>query len=319
MTQRPVAIACVLFFLAGVSLGQVATNDLFNRANGTNLGADWIEVDGDATIASNKLQANSLFQFGWCAHTAFNAGYVGTVIRANWAMNGGGGDAISMIAGANLSSWSATEVRIADNNGDGLADRIFFNAAVNAGAWYSSPSFVNMTTPLASGQVTLWFSNGGNTVNVQIRDLATQALQTYSASGILASPPTGTKVGIGYFGNGTVDDFRAWVGSPTQPCMTLTTPRVNSSPVLLVTDVPANGSVVLAYSAVGAAPISTPLGIVALSAPIEVLATLNADAAGSLAVGFGPLPSSLLGLVLYVQALDATTPALTNHFTITVL
>src|SRR5262245_59828539 len=207
--MKPSCWAKILFVvLAAVpATAQVAVNDLFNRANSGSLGIDWTEQDGDSKITNNQLQANSPFGFGWCSHNSFAANYASVVIRASWAMNGLGGDSISMITGVDPMSWAGVEVRIADNNGDGLADRIFFNAAVNAGAWYNSSSFVNMTTPMASGEVTTWFSNNGDTVNVALRDPVTQAVQTYSASGILANPPTGTHVGIGYFGNGFVDDF----------------------------------------------------------------------------------------------------------------
>ena len=132
--------------------------------------------------------------------------------------------------------------------GDGLADRIWFNAAVNAGAWYTSPSFVNLTTPIASGQATTWFSNGGNTVNIELKDPITLATQTYSASGILASPPTGTRVGIGYFGNGNVDDFRAWTGSPTTPTFTVNPLRVGASATMLMTDTFPAAFVAIGYS-----------------------------------------------------------------------
>jgi hypothetical protein len=309
----------VLAVLAGAPcLAQVATNDLFNRPNGTNLGPDWIEQDGDAQIVSNQLQANSNFTYGWCSHSVYAANYANTVVRANWAMNGGGGDRIALIAGCNTANWSGIEVRIADNDGDGFADRIFFNAAVNAGAWYTSPSFVNMTSIMASGEATMWFTNGGDTVNIRLRDLVTSAIQVYSASGILANPPTGTRVGIGYFGNGTADDFRAWTGSPDSPVYTLTSPRSNGATTLLVTDALPNAGILIAYSGAGAGPIPTPLGIVGLSDPIELFLQTNADSAGRLEIPFGPLTLSP-GLTVHTQAIDLSALLLTNYFTIVVL
>ncbi len=313
-------LAAAVLALAAASLSaQVAVNDLFDRANSTNLGPDWTEQDGDGQIVSNRLQGNSPFALGWCTHNVFAANYASTVVRLNWSMNGGGGDRISLIAGVDPNTWQGIEVRIADNNGDGTADRLFFNAAVNAGNWYTSPSFANLTTPLVAGVATMWFTNAGNTVNIELFDPATQTAQTYSASGILALPPTGTRVGIGYFGNGTVDDFQAWTGVPSAPAFTMTTPRTAGAVALLVTGAAPSATVVLAYSGTGNAPFPTSVGNVYLSLPIEILATLNADLTGRLAVPLGTLPPGLTGVVVHTQAFDATALALTNHFTVTIL
>jgi hypothetical protein len=303
---------------ASPCMAQVATNDLFNRVNSGNLGIDWAEQDGDAQIAGNLLRANSNFTFGWCSHNAFNASYANTVVQAIWSTNGGGGDSISLIAGANPSTWSAIEVRISDQNGDGMSDRIIWNASVNAGAWYGSPSFVNLATPMASGEATMWFSNNGDTVNVSLRDLVTSAVQTYSASGILATPPAGTRVGIGYFGNGSVDDFRAWTGSPLTPSYTITTPRAGASTTMLLSGMVPNGFAAIAYSVTGAGPEFTPFGILGLSAPIDLFWQGATDSLGRVELPLGPL-GPVAGLTVHTQAADLTVPALTNYFTIVVL
>lgn len=298
---------------------QQAVNDLFNRANGTNLGVDWTEVNSDAVISGNRLQGNSPFDLGWCVHNTFNASYADTVVRSAWSMNGGGGDRISIIVGATTSTWSAIEVRIADNNGDGLADRIFWNASVNAGAWYSGPSFANLSAPMASGLATVWFTNGGNTVNLALTDTTTNVTQNYSASGILVSPPTGTKVGIGYFGNGYADDFRAWMGGPTGPSCTMTQTRVNGSPTLLVTEAASNSGVAIAYSVTGAGPIPSPFGNILLTDPISLLGIFTSDIAGRIELPMGVIPVGLQGLTFSVQSFDGTTNLLSNGFTMAVL
>jgi hypothetical protein len=310
----------ILFLVVAAApcFAQVATSDLFDRANSNSLGADWTEQDGDAKIANNKLEANSPSTYGWCSHNVFNANYASTVIRANWSMNGLGGDRIALIAGVNPSNWSGIEVRIADNNGDGTADRIFFNAAVNAGAWYAgSPSFVNIATPMISGEATMWFSNNGDTVNIALRDLVTSAVQTYSSSGILANPPTGTKVGIGYFGNGNVDDFRAWVGSPTAPVFTMNPPRVGAPATLLITDMMQSAFYAIGYSTAGAGPIFTPYGVLGLSDPIEILFQGQVDPVGRVELPLGIVPS-VAGLTVHLQAFDGSALALTNYYTVTV-
>jgi hypothetical protein len=310
----------ILFLVVAATpaMAQLAMNDVFDRPDSNSLGADWTQQDGNAKIANNMLLANSPFTFGWCSHNFYSGNYANTVVRARWAMSSAGGDRISLIAGVNPMDWSGIEVRIADNDGDGLADRIFFNAAVNAGAWYTPTSFANMTAPLASGEATLWFSNAGDTVNVALRDLATNAVQSYSASGILAGPPLGGNVGIGYFGHGTVDDFRVWAGSPVGPVYTITATRVGSSPTMLVTDALPFGHVLLGYSLVGAGPIYTPLGVVGLSEPISIFWDASADANGRLELPLGPLGGQV-GAMVYTQAVDLSQPALSNAHTVTLL
>lgn len=304
-----------LVLAAMPAAAQVATNDLFDRPNSGNLGVDWVEQDGDSKIVNNKLEANSPFGFGWCSHTAFQAGYADVVVRASWSMNGLGGDSISMISGADASSWSGTEVRVADNDGDGAADRIFFNAAVNAGAWHTPTSFVNMTTPMTSGEITTWYTNSGDTINVALRDPVTLATQVYSASGILANPPIGGSVGIGYFGNGRIDDFRAWVGTPATPVYTLTTPRSGAPTTMLVTDALPFALIAVAYSVNASGPVFTPFGVLGLASPIEIFLEAFADASGRLELVFPPL-GPFTGALLHTQALDALAPALTNYFMI---
>jgi hypothetical protein len=318
MSRSSIRIFSLLALLATSLCAQVATNDLFNRPNSTSLGIDWTEQDGDAKVDNNLLLANSPFTYGWCSHNAYSAPYADTVLRANWAMNGGGGDRIALIAGVNPSNWSGIEVRIADNNGDGTADRIFFNAAVNAGAWYTSPSFVNMTAPMFSGQATVWFSNAGDTVNVELLDPVTLQSQTYSASGILANPPTGTKVGIGYFGNATLDDFRVWNGSHTAPVYTLTTPRSLLPTTLLITDAAPSAHLVVGYSIAAPSPVATPFGILGLSSPIDILIDTTADLAGRLEIPMGAL-GSITGFTVHTQAIDLSSLLLTNWFTAVVL
>src|SRR5262245_38182920 len=270
----------LLVVLAAIpATAQVAVNDLFNRANSGSLGSDWTEQDGDATIVANQLQANSAFTFGWCSHKSFSASYSSVVLRASFTMSGSGG-AVSLITGVDPSTWNGVEVRISDNNGDGQADRIFFNAAVNAGAWYTSASWQDMSAPMASGEMTTWFTDGGNTVNVALRDPATGSVQAYSASGILANPPTGTQVGIGYRGTCFVDDFRAWVGTPTQPVYTLTAIHAGAPTTLLVSDTIPYTTIAVAYSTESLGPIPTIFGVLGLAGQIEILFEAQTDAAG---------------------------------------
>ena len=309
------------FLAAAVLIGaldaQTAFNDRFNRANSGSLGPNWAEQDGNADIVGNKLQANSPFFFGWSMHTAYDEPYDQTVVRVDWSMNGGGGDRISIMAGVNA-AWHGVEIRIADNNGDGLADRLFFNAMINAGTWHGGSLFHDLATPIASGRATMWFSNAGDTVNIEILDPTTGIAETFSGSGILALPPQGSSVAVGYFGNGTIDDFRAWTGSPTGTNMTLTPARVGQPLDFMITDSLPFGLVVLLSSVVGNNPQPTTIGPLFLSDPIQVATVVVPDANGEVHI---PVPAPVAGAVgatVHLQGVDVGTQSLTNHFSVTI-
>ncbi|HMS17055.1 MAG TPA: hypothetical protein PKA37_09470 [Planctomycetota bacterium] len=305
----------LLLIIASATFSQSAVHDLFNRANNGSLGLDWTEQDGNANIASNRMTAASPFSVGWSSHNTFSANYADTVVRLNWSTNNLGGDMISLIAGVNPNTWQGIEVRVADNNGDGLSDRIFFNAAVNAGNWYGGSLFYNIATPLASGEATLWFTNAGDTANLRIRNLTTGATETFSGSGILSNPPTGTAVGVGYFGDGYADNFRAFTGSPDGIAYTVEPARIGTSATFMVSNATPNGAAYLALSTAGNGPIATGIGNVFLSLPIFELAILPLDAAGSVLLPIGVLPPALLGIPVHHQALDLSAPVLSNAFT----
>jgi hypothetical protein len=309
------AAISIAILLAQPIAAQSAVHDLFNRTNNNNLGLDWTEQDGNATIGNNRLTAASQFTNGWSTHTTFSANYATTVVRLKWSTNQFGGDMISLIAGVNPNTWQGIEVRIADNNGDGFSDRIFFNAAVNAGSWYGGSLFYNIATPLASGEATLWFSNGGDTANLRIQDLVTGGTEVFSANGILTNPPTGTSVGIGYFGDGWADDFRAFTGSPDNITYSLEAPRIGSNLTFMVSNAIPNGVAYLALSTTGNAPLVTTIGNVYLQNPIIELAILPIDATGTALLPIGALSPAFLGLSIHHQALDMIAPALSNAFT----
>ena len=317
--RRPIVLTLAAVFSFSAVIGaQIAVNDLFDRASSGNLGADWIEQDGDAQIVNNALQGNSPFSLGWATHTTWSSNYAVTIMRVDWAMNGGGGDRVSLIAGVDPNTWQGIELRIADNDGDGLADRVFFNAAVNAGNWYGGSYFVNITTPLAAGRATLWFSAGGDTVNLLIEDATGANSQLMTGTGILALPPTGTAIGLGYFGNGRIDNLEVWMGSPTGPVMTLTAARANTAPVLFLNRAIPLGSVAIGYSLAGAGPISTFLGDIYLGIPAQLAAVVVPDPSGRYALGVGTLAPALIGTTVWLHAIDVLAFLPTNHFAVTI-
>ena len=296
---------------------QAAVHDRFNRANSANLGIDWVPQVGAATITNNQVQGNSPFQLGWSTHATYAYSYAETVIRADWAMNGFGGDRVSIVAGVNANTWQGIEARIGDNDGDGLADRVWFNLAINAGNWYGGSFFQNLTSPIPSGTATLYFTNNGDTANLLIENASLAFSQLISSSGILTNPPLGTDIAIGYFNDPMLDNVRAWVGDPTRPAYTMEPARVGTSVSLWVTGCAPVAPAYFALSTAGAGPIPTTIGDVLLSFPITEILTLPTDSNGDGLVPLGIFPASLTGVTIHTQVLDLATPALSNGFTIT--
>lgn len=153
MASRLLPVIALTFITALVP-AQVAVNDLFDRPNGTNLGPDWAEQAGDGAISNNQLRGNQPWNLGWSMHTTFVSSYAEQVIRADWSQNVVGARLL-LIAGADA-SWGGVSVKIGDNNGDAFADRVWFEAAVNAGSWFNQPTpvFFNLSPVVDAGRVT---------------------------------------------------------------------------------------------------------------------------------------------------------------------
>jgi len=323
MSSKLLVIAALIAVIIPATVAQGdATNDTFNRANNTNLGPDWSVQTGSADIMSNQLQATG-FQgdLGWAMHTTFVAPYDSQVIRADWSQNNAAFSRLIILAGASA-NWSGVSVKIGDNDGDSFADRIWFEASMNASVWFNQTSvWFNLSPQIAAGTATVWFTNSGDTVNVELIRASDGSIQNYSASGIVASPfaPTGTSVGLGYQGQVRIDNFQAWVGSPTAPAYTLTQPRVGYPATFLVTGATPNNDVVMVYSLTGGGPIFTALGPIGLDLPFYFLPTVTADASGTASLVAPPLPAALATVTIYTQVLDIGSISLSNYFAVWVL
>jgi len=302
--------------VGSMASAQVAVNDVFNRADSSDLGPDWVQVSSGASVRGNQLVANTSL-YGWARHTAFDAPYASTVVRFHWSMSGSpAGDSWSLIVGAPKSTWGGIEVKIGDNQGyDDKADRILFYSSPNGGNWPGGGNVYNLAQPMASGTMTVWFTANGDTVNVELVDDATGAVETTSASGILSFPfsITGRSVGIGYFGDGACDDFRAWTGTPAGPVFTLTTPRSGLPASFLVTDASPSMPVETFVSLAGNGPLPTPFGLLRLSVPFYSIGSLVTDGAGRAEMPLAFVPP-FPGVNLYLQAIDVGSLTFTNAF-----
>ena len=212
-TQLFTVLFCAVSTPAASS--QQLVQDDFNRPNSTNLGPDWVEANNDIEIFNQKARGKNSFQNDtWMYHATFAELHATSKARVKFGSTPGDTFfGVSVVIGLEHTTWSGTAVRVTDNDLDGKFDRIFFNAAVNAGAWYSQPTPVlyDFPAPLEGGQLTVWAEPADDMVVARVEDLSGNLVGIYTASGIAGTPfpPTGTDVGIWISSKGTADNFFA--------------------------------------------------------------------------------------------------------------
>ena len=213
MNQIP---RCLLAFaLATPAFAQQAVFDDFARPDSTNLGPNWFEGNGDFVIQSQAARGNIPFANDtWMSHTGFSRPY--TQAKADMRFARFPGDplfAAGLVIGLDPNTWGGVAVLVQDNNLDGLFDRIFFNAAINAGAWFSqgTPIFYDLPSPISAGRLTVWAEDGGDLAVARVEDDAGNLQGVFTAAGIVGTPfaPTGTRAGIWVRGRSICDDFHA--------------------------------------------------------------------------------------------------------------
>ncbi len=213
MQTRPLLPALLVSVLAAPAAAQQIVFDDFNRPDSTFLGPDWNEGNGDLVIQSNFCKGNVPFANDtWMNHTSFAQTYTQAKARIEFERDpadnffGAG-----VVVGLDPSSWSGVAVLIQDNDLDGFFDRIFFHAAINAGAWFSQPTpvFYDFPTQIPAGQLTVWTQEAGDLAVARVEDAVGNLIGTYTASGIVGTPfaPTGSAAGVWVRSRPFVDDF----------------------------------------------------------------------------------------------------------------
>jgi hypothetical protein len=185
-------------------------NDDFNRPNAATLGADWTQMVGSFGIFNNRGNSAGTAN-SWAQHnTATTASYATSVASVDFYPSSG----LTYVA-LLLGVGGAPDnfyLKVQDNNGDGLYDYIGMYRGINGGAWPGGTTgFAAMTSPAASGRMSCYFTNAGDTANLDLdTDFDGLVDQHYESSGILGSGMTiGTGFGIGAYGTPEYDDWRA--------------------------------------------------------------------------------------------------------------
>ncbi len=216
-TSSMIALPLAVFITAvcaSASAQQIVFDD-FNRPDSTSLGPNWVEANGDFVIQSNVCRGNVLFANDtWMYNTPFQQTYTNTKVRVDFSKTAGDNlFAAGVGFGLDPNTWGGVTILIQDNNLDGHFDRIFFEAAINAGAWFSQPTpiFFDFPFQVDAGQLTVWAEDNGNRAVARVEDASGNLIGTYSAAGIVGSPfpPTGTRAGVWVRSKARVDNFFA--------------------------------------------------------------------------------------------------------------
>lgn len=201
--------------LTSLASAQQLVHDDFDRPDSTNLGPDWVEANNDLELFGGAARGKFAFlNDTWMHHASFSQGYPTAKAVVDFASTPG--DVFfgtGVVLGLDPNTWGGVAVRVTDNDLDGSFDRVFFEAAINAGAWFSQPTPVwyDLPSGLPNGQLTAWVDAASDTVWARVEDGAGQLVGLYSAAGIAASPfaPSGDKVGVWVSSRSKADNFFA--------------------------------------------------------------------------------------------------------------
>lgn len=184
-------------------------SDDFDRPNTSRMGPDWTEYIGDQVLENNHGRGNVADNFAFMLHNSASLNPPDARMEIDLLPPlGSGGPHVALIAGASPGSYQWFYTKIQDGTNDGSYDRIYFYSVSNGRAW-GSTRFRDLDRPIATGRVSMYFTNGGDTLNVDIdADFDGSVDQHYSNSGALAVPVAGTRFGIGTWAMGSYDNWR---------------------------------------------------------------------------------------------------------------
>jgi len=263
-----VGIAATLALVPAASALAAPISDNFDRANGTDLGAPWVETGTDLEILGNAV-TNAATSYS----TAIAIGGTGDTVAADIAA----GAASSFYATLVLRASSASDgvfVQVEDATpADGLQQftRVSFRSGNFGGAIALAPP--QDITPFSSARVTAGIS--GSTVYVAV-DTDFDGVAEQVVTVVISSVPLGTGVGFGLSGGTLLDDFASGGPAPT-----VIDP--SSDPATAV-----RGSGTLTVYAVSTG--GTPTGDVVLEVPGEPDQTTAFDASGAATFSLADIP-----------------------------
>jgi hypothetical protein len=212
--RSSIFIASLLAALAAPGSTQNWKDD-FNRPSGTQMGPDWIETVGDMAILNNKGKGN-MPGGGHCkmVHVLAKGPY--DQARMKITINPPSGSIVNYVGlfagdgGANV-----IFAKVQDNDSDGKYDSIFY---------YNDDSFLTQwgtggvgLTPFFRARVEMYFSNGGDTLNIDIdKNFDGVVDQHVENSGILAfAGQLSDGFAVGAYAETVFDDWEVDIPIPT--------------------------------------------------------------------------------------------------------
>lgn len=195
--------------LAAPAVAQQWTDD-FDRPDSDAPGPDWTESYGDMDVRNMMGVEGTGSANSKMAHNTASILYTDCIatVRMGRMDNGSGYVALIMGDGGGRNLFT----KLQDNNGDRLFDTIYFYSNDN-GTSYGTGSVV-ITTPVAECQLTVYVTNGGDTMNVDIdENYDGTPEQHYENNGILGfAASLGTGLGIGAWSGANWDDWSGGTG-----------------------------------------------------------------------------------------------------------
>jgi hypothetical protein len=287
--------------------GTTASDD-FNR---TALGADWNVQTGNIDIYNNM--GRGVTNMSMMTHASGADNYDTSTLTSVFD-SPGGLVYVAMVAGY-ADVGTNVFVKVQDNTSDGEYDRVFFYMGNNGGSWSgNSGYYFDLATPTKSGTMTLSFSGGGDTAELEIENDASGALERFRCSGLSAHASSfGTGVGVGTYGNCYFDDWSLNGGGG----ISLTsTGSAGGAMTFDVSGATAFGVVAVCYAfGTGSHRVFNPITgntvTTGLSSTRFTIAAIGAaDASGNYTLARS-VPSGAAGRV-HVQAVDANTDGCSN-------
>ena len=233
--------------LAVPALAQGVWSDDFNRPNGA-MGGDWTVQNGAFLISNGKAYSTG-GDHHWAMHNSASADWRNQKVTVDFLPRVQGPNLfyVGVLLGART-DWVGAFLKVQDNNGDGLYDRVFFWYGVNAGSSWGSPGFFNLATPIPSGRMTAYFTGNGDIANLDIDSNFDGTVdEHFQLAGVLASPLApllSNNVGIASYGSPGIDNFEirdTSVSVPVAFCTAGTT-SAGCVPVMSATGTPSAGA-----------------------------------------------------------------------------
>jgi len=195
--------------LATSGLRSSGAADDFNRADGSDMGANWVETAGDMGILSNAGYGIGSSTSAM-VHATLSADYATSVQVVDFLpRTSGPGVTFVAFVCAHAGTSDNLFIKVQDNTSDGTYDRVFFYKGYNGSPWGSATYYYDLAVPTTSGRMKLTFENAGDKAVLDIdTDMNGSWDEQFTCDGILAAGLSGgTGFGISSFSQGAFDNY----------------------------------------------------------------------------------------------------------------